>query len=60
MNTGINIETKYRSLPLTEDAWKKAKDAANKTRPKSSRPAWIENAIHEQAKREAENGSRDS
>jgi hypothetical protein len=54
----MNSETKYRSLPLSEEAWEKAKDAANKTKPKSTRPAWIENAIHEQVKREGENVKR--
>jgi len=54
----MDTETKYRSLPLSETAWKKAKEAAGRTKPKSSRPAWIENAIHEQAKREVENDNQ--
>jgi hypothetical protein len=50
----MDIETKFRSLPLSETAWKKAKECADRTKPRSSRPAWIENAIHEQAKREVQ------
>jgi hypothetical protein len=52
----MDNEKKLRSFHLSEEAWNKAKEAGQKTKPASSRPSWIENAILEQYKRESENG----
>jgi hypothetical protein len=43
---------KSRNVILSEESWKIAKRAANKTIPKTTRPSWIDHAIQEQAKRE--------
>ena len=41
-----------RIVKMSEEAWRLAKNAANKLKPKLGRSAWIENSIFKQAKRE--------
>jgi hypothetical protein len=43
---------KQRAVSISDDAWELAKKAAEESKPKTNRPAWIENAIYKQAKRE--------
>jgi hypothetical protein len=43
---------KQRALSLTDEEWKLARKASDKSDPKVTRPVWIGVAIREKAKRE--------
>ena len=46
------MEKRQHPVAIADDLWEKAKKAAEKNRPETTRPMWIEQAIREKLEKE--------